>query len=234
MSKTSREGFFSSRNRDRSRFGGRRCSVLPPLSSLFVESVRSHHVSMSLPLECARVLVNGGCLSTSIKCGVFACMNAPRARSAVRPPFLKYCLLTRQMTSYKKTPIFSKTIEEHEKHLHWRQCRLHVKLSNCFFFRGSAHFLGHVLDGDAGKIRNYSAWLLPPTAARSRGISPTTTKDGSRPTPSLQHLCISCSRHAHDLMLVTMKDWIFQGAPFSWLSLIALQHMSFSYKMKFS
>lgn len=76
--------------------------------------------------------------------------------------------------------IFSKTAKEHEEHLQealelWRKHRLYAKLSKCFFFKDSAHFLGHVVSGqgihvDPGKIRSISEWPLPQNTAQLRSF----------------------------------------------------------------
>ena len=53
--------------------------------------------------------------------------------------------------------VFSKSVEEHAKHLkqvlaRLRKRKLYAKLSNCFFFRDSVEFLGHVVSKDGVQV----------------------------------------------------------------------------------
>ena len=67
--------------------------------------------------------------------------------------------------------IYSKTKEEHEEHLRLvmqvlREHQLYAKLSNCSFYQGRIHYLGHIIyeEGvtvDPEKIRAIMEWSTP-------------------------------------------------------------------------
>jgi hypothetical protein len=73
-------------------------------------------------------------------------------------------------------PVFSKTEEEHEKHLRLvleklRSNKLYFKFSNCEFWLTKVDFLGHVISAggvlvDPGKVKDVLNWMPPTTASQ--------------------------------------------------------------------
>jgi hypothetical protein len=71
--------------------------------------------------------------------------------------------------------IFSKTEEEHEKHLRLvldklRSNKLYTKFSKCEFWLTQVAFLGHVISAggvlvDSGKVKDVLNWIPPTTAS---------------------------------------------------------------------
>jgi hypothetical protein len=71
--------------------------------------------------------------------------------------------------------IFSKTDEEHEKHLRLvldklRSNKLYTKFSKCEFWLTQVAFLGHVISAggvlvDSGKVKDVLNWIPPTTAS---------------------------------------------------------------------
>ena len=72
--------------------------------------------------------------------------------------------------------IYSKTTEEHEKHLRLvmqvlREHQLYAKLSKCSFYQGRIHYLGHIIfeEGvtvDPEKIRAIMEWPTPKNVSK--------------------------------------------------------------------
>jgi hypothetical protein len=70
--------------------------------------------------------------------------------------------------------IYSKTKEEHEKHLRMvlkilREHKLYTKLSKCIFYKKKIHYLGHIILAygitvDPEKIEAIRGWIVPRTA----------------------------------------------------------------------
>jgi hypothetical protein len=77
--------------------------------------------------------------------------------------------------------IFSKTEEEHEKHIRLvleklRSNKLYAKFSKCEFWITKVTFLGHVISTggvsvDPGKVKDVLNWMPPTTASEFSGIS---------------------------------------------------------------
>jgi hypothetical protein len=71
--------------------------------------------------------------------------------------------------------VFSKTEEEHEKHLRLvleklRSNKLYAKFSKCEFWLTKVAFLGHVISAggvsvDLGKVKDVLNWMSPTTAS---------------------------------------------------------------------
>jgi hypothetical protein len=76
--------------------------------------------------------------------------------------------------------IFSRTEEEHEKHLilvleKLRSNKLYAKFSKCEFWLTEVAFLGHVISAggvsvDPGKVKDVLSWMPPTTALESRSF----------------------------------------------------------------
>ena len=76
--------------------------------------------------------------------------------------------------------IFSKTLQEHQKHVKkvlelLRENKLYAKMSKCEFFKEEISFLGHVVNGDGmsmekDKIKAIQDWPIPTTVTGIRGF----------------------------------------------------------------
>jgi hypothetical protein len=101
----------------------------------------------------------------------FGLTNAPATfqrfmESVLRPHLLKYC-----MVYIDDIIIYSKTAEEHLKHIEavlktLAKERVCIKLEKCQFFQVMLHFLGHIVSGngiapDPKKIKALNDWPVP-------------------------------------------------------------------------
>lgn len=76
--------------------------------------------------------------------------------------------------------IYSKSKEEHEKHLRivlqqLREHKLYGKMSKCTFFQSEVHYLGHVISAegiavDPDKIKEILDWLAPQNVSEVRSF----------------------------------------------------------------
>jgi hypothetical protein len=76
--------------------------------------------------------------------------------------------------------IYSKSEEEHEKHLRMvlqvlREHQLYAKLSKCSFYQRQIHYLGHIISEegiavDPEKIRSIEGWPVPKNVSEVRSF----------------------------------------------------------------
>ncbi len=110
----------------------------------------------------------------------FGLMNAPAYfMYLMNKVFIKY-LDKFVVVFIDDTLIFSKTEEEHEKHLRMvleklRSNRLYAKFSNCEFWLTEVAFLGHVISAggivvDPSKVKDVLNWMPPTNASEIRSF----------------------------------------------------------------